>query len=307
MAKIALIGPGAIGGTIAAWLAQDARHDVSVAARTGFQSLEVQTPSGPLSARLRVMTSPAQVAPEVGTVDWILVATKAYDVAGAATWLNVLSDANTRVAVLQNGVEHVERFAPYVPVERIVPVMVDIPAERIAPGKIRQRGAGRMIVPESEAGAEFVDLFASTKLSVSLNADFKTEVWKKLCFNCAGALSAVLLKPAVIARHEGVAEVMRSLVRECIAVGRAEGAKLDDSIADNVVAGYRKAPPDSVNSLHGDRIAGRQMEIDARNGVIVRLGRKHGIAAPLNAMMVWLLEAAQETGGQGANMRSTTT
>jgi 2-dehydropantoate 2-reductase len=36
------------------------------------------------------------------------------------------------------------------------------------------------------------------------------------------------------------------------------------------------------------------MEIDARNGVIVRLGNKHGIPAPLNQMIVWLLEAAQE-------------
>ena len=35
------------------------------------------------------------------------------------------------------------------------------------------------------------------------------------------------------------------------------------------------------------------MEIDARNGVIVRLGGKHGIAAPMNALMVALLEAAQ--------------
>jgi 2-dehydropantoate 2-reductase len=289
MIKIAIVGPGAIGGTIAAWLAQDARHDVSVAARTAFQSLEVETPWGSLGAQPRMLTSAAQASP----VDWIFVATKAYDAPSAARWLPGLSDINTRVAVLQNGVEHVERFAPYAPVERILPVMVDIPAERSAPGKIRQRGAGRMIVPDSAAGLAFSALFASTKLSVTATADFKTEVWKKLCFNCAGALSAVLLQPAVIARHDGVAEVMRSLVRECIAVGRAEGAQLEDAIADRVVEGYRRAPPDSVNSLHADRIAGRPMEIDARNGVIVRLGRKHGIASPLNAMIVWLLEAAQ--------------
>jgi len=35
------------------------------------------------------------------------------------------------------------------------------------------------------------------------------------------------------------------------------------------------------------------MEIDARNGVIVRLGGKHGIPTPLNALCVGLLEAAQ--------------
>ena len=86
---------------------------------------------------------------------------------------------------------------------------------------------------------------------------------------------------------------MRDIVRECIAVGRAEGAQLDDSLADLVIAGYQRSPPDSVNSLHADRIAGRPMETDARNGVIVRLGSKHGIPTPLNAVIVALLEAAQ--------------
>ena len=33
------------------------------------------------------------------------------------------------------------------------------------------------------------------------------------------------------------------------------------------------------------------MEIDARNGVIVRMGRKHGIPTPANSMAVALLEA----------------
>jgi 2-dehydropantoate 2-reductase len=291
MTQIALVGPGAIGGTIAAWLAQDSRWNVTVAARTAFDRLEVETPFGPISARPRVVTDPSQASP----MDWVLVATKAYDVAGAAQWLQKFVGAQTRIAVLQNGVEHVERFAPYVPADRIVPVMVDIPAERKAPGYIRQRAAGHMIVPANQNGEAFVALFERTKIDVSTNPDFKSQVWKKLCQNCAGALSGVTLKPAVIARHDGVAEIMRGLVRECIAVARAEGATLDDSMADQVVTAYRNAPPDSVNSLHGDRIAGRQMEIDARNGVIVRLGRKHGIAAPLNQMIVWLLEAVQES------------
>jgi 2-dehydropantoate 2-reductase len=34
------------------------------------------------------------------------------------------------------------------------------------------------------------------------------------------------------------------------------------------------------------------MELDARNGVIVRRGAAHGIATPVNAMVVALLEAA---------------
>jgi 2-dehydropantoate 2-reductase len=46
MANIAIVGPGAIGGTVAAWLAQDPRHRITLAARTRLDRLEVQTPQG---------------------------------------------------------------------------------------------------------------------------------------------------------------------------------------------------------------------------------------------------------------------
>jgi 2-dehydropantoate 2-reductase len=289
MAKITIIGPGAIGGTIGAWLAQDPRHRITLAARTRLDGLQVQTPHGVISAQPLVLTEPAQATP----VDWVLIATKAYDVVGASRWLECLCRPDTLVAVLQNGIEHIERFAPYLPGERIVPVMVDCPAERLGPGCIRQRGPARLVVPRGRSGEAFVNLFAHTPIEVSASADFRTEIWKKLCFNSAGALSAILLKGAVISRHEALAQLMRGVVRECLAVGRAEGARLDDSLVENVVSGYQAAPPDSVNSMHADRIAGRPMEIDARNGVIVRLGLKHGIPTPLNALLADLLEAAQ--------------
>jgi 2-dehydropantoate 2-reductase len=50
MASILLIGPGAIGATLAAWLCQDDRHRVTVAARTPFESIETQTPGGVIRA-----------------------------------------------------------------------------------------------------------------------------------------------------------------------------------------------------------------------------------------------------------------
>jgi 2-dehydropantoate 2-reductase len=50
---------------------------------------------------------------------------------------------------------------------------------------------------------------------------------------------------------------------------------------------------DRNNSMLADRLAGRPMEIEARNGVIVRLGEKHGIPTPLNRMAVALLRAGE--------------
>jgi 2-dehydropantoate 2-reductase len=78
-----------------------------------------------------------------------------------------------------------------------------------------------------------------------------------------------------------------------VAVGRAEGAALSDTLGEEILSYYRGAAPDAVNSLLADRLAGRRMETDARNGAIVRKGEKHGIPTPLNRMAVTLLEAQQ--------------
>jgi 2-dehydropantoate 2-reductase len=289
VASILLIGPGAIGATLTAWLAQDDRHVITVAARTPLDSIEVQTPGGVIRATPRVITDPRKTQ----VVDWILVATKAYDSDSAANWFGGAAGPHTRLAVIQNGVEHVARFEKHFDKTRIVPVMIDLPADRVAPGRTVQRGAAHLVVPSGENGAAFLALFAHTNFDAQQTNDFVTAVWRKLCLNCAGAVSAVLLKGAGISHHDGVADLMRALVRECTAVGRAEGATLADSIPDDIVAGARRAPKDAGNSMLADRRAGRPMEIDARNGVIVRLGRKHGIPAPMNALMVALLEAAQ--------------
>jgi 2-dehydropantoate 2-reductase len=286
--RIAVIGPGAVGGTVAAWLAQNAALDVEVCARTAFGRLEVETPGGPLVATPRVLTSPDQAA----AVDWAIVATKTYDAAATGAWLARLAGPETRVAVLQNGVEHVERFSAHVDAARITPAVVDIPVERTAPGRIRQRRDGTILVPVGAAGEALVALFAHTPIGATTTDDFRTAAWRKLAVNCAGAVNALTLRPSGVARREPIARIMRALVAECVAVGRAEGADLPDDLGETVVAGYRAGPADGINSLHADRAAGRPMELDARNGVIVRLGDRHGIATPVNAMVVALLEAA---------------
>ncbi len=288
MTRIAVIGPGAVGGVVAAWLAQNPGLAVEVCARTAFDRLEVETPGGSLTANPRVLTAPDQAS----VVDWAIVTTKTYDAAATGDWLARLVGPDTRLAVLQNGVEHVERFTPYVPAERITPAVVDIPAERSAPGRVRQRRDGAILVPDGAAGEAFAALFVHTPIAVSTTADFRTAAWRKLALNCAGAVNALILQPAGVARREPIAEIMRALVGECVAVGRAEGADLPDDLPSSVVESYRAGPADGINSLHADRAAGRPMELDARNGVIVRLGARHGIATPVNAMMAALLEAA---------------
>jgi 2-dehydropantoate 2-reductase len=97
---------------------------------------------------------------------------------------------------------------------------------------------------------------------------------------------------------------MRAITAEAVAVGRAVGARLEDGLPEEVVARYLAAPPDQANSLLADRRAERPLEIDARNGVIVRLGERLGVPTPLNAMAVAILEATSAIDAAGALRRS---
>ena len=70
--SIAIIGAGAIGGTIAAWLAQSSHHAVTLCVRTPITDLEIETPEGLIRASPRVITDPEAAEP----VDWFLAATR---------------------------------------------------------------------------------------------------------------------------------------------------------------------------------------------------------------------------------------
>ena len=103
-------------------------------------------------------------------------------------------------------------------------------------------------------------------------------------------------RPLGIMRRPDVAQVARDLIRECIMVGRAEGARLDEGLVEAIVTWMVAGPTDAGTSMLTDRRAGRLLEADARNGAVVRIGARHGIEALLNRAVTALLAAIpQET------------
>ncbi|HZZ56625.1 MAG TPA: 2-dehydropantoate 2-reductase [Opitutaceae bacterium] len=289
MPRIAIIGAGAIGSVVAALLEENGRHEVFLCIRRPLPDLVVHDESRGRSIQVaaRRLTGPEQAA----AVDWIMVATKVPHVPDLAPWLRTLGAGAAPMAVLQNGVEHRERFAGLVEPARIVPVVVNCPVERLDPAQVRQRGRLQLKVPATSLGHDFVALFDGTAAEAAAVADFATAAWRKLAFNAAGVMSALAGRPAGVFREADIGAPVLEIVRECLAVGRAEGASLPDSLPEEVLQACRAQAPDSVNSLLADRLAGRPTEIDARNGVVVRLGRKHGLPTPCNEMAVALLRA----------------
>jgi 2-dehydropantoate 2-reductase len=286
---IALIGPGAIGGTVGFALAEKG-YDLVVCANQKFETLAI-TRVGTGECRavpVKVLTSPADAT----HADWVLVAVKSHQTPAVAGWLKALVGPNTKVAMLQNGVEHRERAAPYVPAGTvIVPVVVALPAERTAPGEIEMHGGAALTVPDDAAGREFAALFDGTFVKANTDDDFTTRVWEKLCLNCAGgALSALTLRPDALASSAEMTALGVHYMEETMAVGRAEGANFAAGFLDQLLALQSSNRVSRGNSMYYDRRDGKPMEWDARNAVVQRFGRKHGIPTPISDTIVPLLK-----------------
>jgi 2-dehydropantoate 2-reductase len=285
---IAVVGVGAIGGVCAANLVA-AGHDVVCCVRRPFDTLLLESPDGRLESHPRVETKPARV----GGARWILFATKAHQTQAAAAWLEALRGADTRLAVLQNGVEHVERLSPWFDPARIVPVVVGCPATATAPGRIGQRRPARLTLPDDPAAQEFAALFAGTAVTAETTADWPTAAWQKLCFNVTGgALAALSGDPRPQAPHPRRGELAQALAHECADAARAEGADVSPAFADRVAQGAVEPPRGGSPSTLTDRRNGRPLEFDARNGAVVRAGARHGIDTPVNARAALLMAEA---------------
>jgi 2-dehydropantoate 2-reductase len=288
---VAVVGVGAIGGALAADLADLGRHRVLLCARTPFDRLVVRHPAGVSEVAGAPATDPGQASP----VDWVLLATKAHQSATARAWLDALSGPGTRVAIVQNGVDHVERIAPLVRAADVVllPVVVQLPAEKRAPGRVEQSRDGILLVPDGPDGHAFAALFEGARTVVRPTDDFPRQAWSKLLSNAAlGAVCALCVRENAVVRDPGIREVVLRLMAEIVAVGRAEGAALPDDAPEKVIDRVLAVAADHWSSITVDRRAGRPMEWEARNAVVGRLGRRHGIPTPWNDAVTALLRAA---------------
>ena len=289
---IALIGAGSIGGYVA-WQLVRAGHRVTLCVRRPLDRLVVVDEGGEHPVDALIETDPGRLA----AAQWVLLATKAHQTPDAAGWLEAACGPSTRaVVVLQNGVEHAARVAPYVGTTPILPAVVSIGAEVLAPGRIRHHAYSGIEVPEGALGREFAALFAGSAIDVVCSADFRSGLWRKLISNVtASPLTALTGRRIEVMADPVVRELAVGLAAECIAVARAEGADIPLDAARAFVEGIAKNaaewPPFGSSMLY-DRLAGRETEHEALIGAVVRIGARHGIETPLNAAMLALLRAA---------------
>jgi 2-dehydropantoate 2-reductase len=293
--SIAVVGLGSIGGVAAGCLAAAGRHDVIACVRRPIGRLTLEQPAGTVELPLRTLTDPAQI--EI-TADWVLLCTKTHDTAATAPWLaRLCAPQKTRVAVLQNGIDHVARVAPLVNGAAVLPVIVYYNGERLGPDRVRLRqGANSdLVVADDEAGRAFAQLFEGTPLRVQLGTDFVTLAWRKLLINAiASPITALTLQRQAVLRRPDMKALCLAVLDEAVAVGRAEGARLAPDEATRAIATLFTFSGELGTSMYFDRLAGRPLEVETLNGAIVAAAERHGIATPLNRALLALLRAIND-------------
>ena len=291
--RVAIVGPGAIGTTVAA-----AMHEVgrtpALYGRSARESLQLQHADGTIVVPGPVGTDPASVdAP----VDLVFLAVKATQVEAAAPWLAALCGADTVVCVLQNGVEQESMVSPWAPSSVVVPSVVWFPAQAQPDTSVWLRGNPRLTLPDVPASQTVIDALRGTRVSVDLATDFSSVAWRKLLQNAAAGLMVLTGRRAGMFARDDIAAVSLGYLRECLDVARAEGAALGDEVPQELLDTFRDYPADMGTSILADREAERPLEWNIRNGVVQRLGRAHGIPTPISDIVVPLLAAASEGPG----------
>jgi 2-dehydropantoate 2-reductase len=295
--RFGIFGSGGVGGYFGGRLSQ-AGHDVTFIARGRHlvamreSGLRVESILGDFVVHpVKATDDPHQV----GIVDVILVAVKAWDIPVAAEAMKPMVGEDTIVVPLENGVDAPEQLASSLGGQHVLGGLCGISAFIGAPGVIRHVGVqpylafGELDHLPSKRVEDLKDVFTRLNgISVDTPADIHNALWEKFIFIAAvSGVGAVTRQP--IGVYRAVPETRAILVcalEETVAVGRARSVALEENTADRILSTMiDRAPVGMIASMQKDIMEGRRSELEAQNGALVRMGREAGVATPVHAFL----------------------
>ncbi|MDX6670628.1 MAG: 2-dehydropantoate 2-reductase [Solirubrobacteraceae bacterium] len=294
--RIAVLGPGGVGGFVAGALAR-AGADVTVVAREETAAAIADRGLDVRSVLLGdFVARPAAVAVLEEPVDALLVATKA---GGLDAALDRVHGEPGLVVPLLNGLDHMavlrERFGP----ERVAAGTIRIEADRPAPGQVVHTSRflrvdlaadGGRLGPELEALAAALE---AAEVPARIMDTEAAVLWGKLVrLNAlACTTSAYDLPLGPIRSTPELRADLVAAVQEAAAVARAEGASVEPG---NVMGELTDAHAELSSSMRRDIAAGREPELDQIPGAVLRAAARHGLACPTIARLT--LQVARRAG-----------
>ncbi len=306
--RVAVVGAGAMGGIVGVTLAEGGTDvslvDVSPEVVERINENGVSIERGGATRTVRV---PATLDPStVGVVDAVIFFVKCYHSEAAATFAQPLVGPETTVVTLQNGWGNGDVLARFFSPDRIVIGVTYHSGTLAGPGQVRHTNlsdAPTYLGPYLGGNVDAAEDVAAAIRSGGLRAEalpgIRTEIWKKLVLNsCALPTSALTRSTAgALAATDAMRELVDSLIRETVTVGRANGFDIDEAERYEAVHATLDAAGSGKASMLQDVEANRRTEIDVINGAVVRVAEELGVEAPLNRAMQALIIGFEQANG----------
>lgn len=275
---IAVLGPGGVGGLLAAALAR-AGEDVVVvarqetAARIAEHGVEVRSVRlGDFVARPRAL---AELEEPAGA---LVVATKSVTLEEA---LGRIATAPALVVPLLNGLDHLSALRARFGAERVCAGAIRVESDRPSPGVVVQTSPFLRVdlAPRRPATEQFAARLERADIPARILESEAEVMWGKLVrLNAlACTTSAWDLRLGAIRADPERRGALERCVREAAAVARAEGAPVDPS---SVMGELEAAHATLGSSMNRDIAAGREPELDAIPGAVLRAAARHDLRCP---------------------------
>ena len=275
----AFLGMGGIGGLLAAALAN--------AGETCVVLLRPETLAGypgRISVESAVLGEFEVEVPATSTldrdVDVLWVATKATQLDHALALAPVEAVGGASVIPLMNGVDHVALLRGRY--QTVIAGAIRVESERVPPAQIQQKSPFLRI--ELAGGESVAAELRAAGIECLVRDDEQSLLWDKLAFLAPIALATTALDAPLGGVRED--ERYQRCRDEALAIAAAEGAEVDKSA---LLALQQNAPNEMRSSMQKDVAAGREPELDAIAGPILRGGREHAIPVPNTEELVRLI------------------
>ena len=280
--RIAVLGPGGVGGPLATLLARRG-HPVTCVARPETAAAIERSGLTLSSDRYGELTAAARAVAELDTaVEVCLVTPKATQLDRALERVPAEVLGNAVLVPLLNGIEHMDVLRRRYPAARTVAGAIRVVASRPSPGRFRHEGqlAAVQLAPGAE---DLARALAAAGLDVTGRPDEAGLLWDKLSFLAPVALLTTQTGSSLGPVRERRGEDLAAVVREVAAVARADGADTD---ADAVLRFMATVPAGMRSSMQRDAEAGHPTELEAIGGAVLRAARRHGVDVPVTERIV---------------------
>jgi len=287
--KIAIMGSGGIGGYYGARL-QSGGADVTFIARG--EHLKAMQQNGLALEGERPIHLPKVKATDdpatIGKVDMVIFSVKLRDTESAARQILPVLGPDTGIISLQNGVQKDDMIAKIVDRKHLLGGAAYIGVSIARPGVIKKAGTmerlafGEFDNAISSRAQALLDACKAGDIKADIPADISLELWQKFVFLTAMSSITSTMRSTIgpVRSNPHARQFFLDVMKEVVAVGRAQGAALEPDFAEKRMAGIDAVSPDMRASMSLDLQLGRSLELPWLAGAVVDLGIKSGVPTP---------------------------